>query len=187
MRALSPQEFIQATFINDLGRMIESKNFYLSFIIMGIGIEFLGKCLSPNDDWQEGKPGTTFKKAVNTLDALKEYRRLLTEYDLYSSLRCGLAHAALPKYQITLSSTHAEAPHLLETNDSINLHCESFFKDFKKACEEVIAMQFSAGDKMNNPIILVPGETINEQVFPVVSGQTSVTMSYNNEANYKKP
>lgn len=178
MNALTPKEFIQATFINDLGRMITTQNYYLAFVIMGVGIEYLGKCLTPAKDWQAGKSRTTFEKAVNTLEALAPYRRLLKEYDLYDSLRCGLAHAAVPKFQITLSSTDAEAPHMYEHNGRINLRCESFYEDFKRACEEVIAKVFPTNDKMSKPFIMVPGETLNAPSFPSVSGTTAITSSY---------
>ena len=187
MKALTPKEFIQATFITELGRMIEGRNFYLSFIIMGIGIEYLGKCLSPNNDWQEGKPGPTFNHAVNTLDALEKYRRLLKKYNLYSSLRCGLAHAALPKYQITLSSTDTEAPHMYEHNGRINLRCETFYDDFKRACEEVIAKVFPTEDKMSKPFIKIPGETLNAPSFPSVSGTTAITSSYSTNREIGQP
>jgi hypothetical protein len=179
MRTLSPQEFIQATFINGLGKMIKDENFYLAFIIMGTGIEYLGKCLTPENEWQKGGASrASFEKAIISLEALAPYRRLIKEYDLYDALRCGLAHAALPKYQITLSSTDAEAPHMYETNGRINLRCETFYDDFKKACEEVIAMDFSTADKMSKPFIMIPGETLNAKSFSLVSGTTAITSSY---------
>lgn len=187
MRNLSPKEFIQATFISDLGKMIRTENYYLAFVIMGVGIEYLGKCLTPAKDWQEGKSRPTFEKAVNTLEALAPYRRLLKEYDLYDSLRCGLAHAAIPKDKITLSSTDAEAPHMYEHNGRINLRCETFYEDFKRACEEIIAKVFPTEDKMSKPFIMVPGETLNAPSFQSVSGTTAITSSYSTTKENGQP
>lgn len=166
MAHLNPKQFIQATFINDLGRMLESNNFYLAFMIMSIGIEFLGKCINNNGDWHNRASGKTFNSAIKNLTALKAYKHLLKgngSYDLYSSLRCGLAHAAAPKFEITLSSTDQQTDHLVEMNGRVNLKCENFYSDFKKACEEIIAMEFSDNkSKMNKPFLEIPGKELNQ-------------------------
>jgi len=163
MKTLSPKEFIQQVFINELEDIIE-KHPYIAFMIMGIGIEFLGKSISAEDaDWDvEGKSRRSFEKAIKTLSSLKKYEPYLDKdgHDLYGSLRCGLAHAAKPKYKITLSSKN-EAPNLSEFGGRVNLRCEDFYSDFKEACEEVIAMNFTGGDKMNYGFLTIPNYEMN--------------------------
>jgi hypothetical protein len=63
-----------------------------------------------------------------------------------------------PKYPLTLSSKN-ECPHMAcdEKNKRLNLKCEDFYEDFKKACKEVIAMNFNdANNKMNKDFLSVP-------------------------------
>jgi len=163
MRSLSPKEFIQQVFIDEVGDLIE-KHPYIAFMIMGIGIEFLGKCLASEDsNWDvEGKSRSSFKNAVESLSSLKKYEPYLNkdEHDLYGSLRCGLAHAAKPKYKITLSSKN-EMAHLVEFGDRLNLRCEDFYSDIKAASEEVIAKNFADIDKMNGRFLAIPNYAMN--------------------------
>jgi len=90
---------------------------------------------------------------------------------MYSSFRCGLAHALSPKVKITLSSKQ-EMAHLIEHNDKINLKVEDFYSDFKQACEYVINMSFPTGDKMNENFLFVPGDEFNSGT-DIESGITS--------------
>lgn len=175
MNSLSPKDFIQQVFINEVGDLIE-KHPYLAFMIMGIGIEFLGKCLTSGDSsWDvEGKSRSSFNTAVKKLVALKKYEPYLDKrnHDLYGSLRCGLAHAAKPKYKITLSSKN-EMANLTEFGDRLNLRCEDFYSDFKQACEEVIANSFAPGDKMNGGFLKIPNHTMNADA----NNKTAITES----------
>lgn len=159
MRTLNPKQFIQQVFINEIGMLITNHP-YISFMIMGIGLEFLGKCLSDEDqDWNtKGKSRKSFERAIKQLDSLRNYIPLLKgsgEYDLYDSLRCGLLHSAVPKHQITLSSK-GEMEHLRIFNDRINLRCEDFYEDFKAASNEIIEKVFPTEDKMNRGLLIVP-------------------------------
>lgn len=101
-----PKQFIQTLFVDEVEQLIPTHT-YIAFMIMGIGIEFLGKCLdSQVDDWNEGKSRDRFEFAIKSLFAFSRYKQLIgrdTRFDLYSSLRCGLAHCGAPKRQITLS------------------------------------------------------------------------------------
>jgi hypothetical protein len=158
MKTLLPKEFIKQVFINEVADLVENHP-YLAFMIMGIGIELLGKSISSeHSDWDvEGKSRSSFEKAVKTLSSLKKYEPYLDKkgHDLYGSLRCGLAHSAKPKYGITLSSKN-EAANLFEYGGRVNLRCEDFYSDFKAACEEVISMNFTGNDKMNNGFLTIP-------------------------------
>jgi hypothetical protein len=45
MTTLKLKDFIKSVLIDELGAMIDQHP-YISFIMMGIGIEFLGKCIN---------------------------------------------------------------------------------------------------------------------------------------------
>lgn len=163
MAILNPKDFIQTVFINELGQLINS-HAYISFFTIGIGIEFLGKCIDTNEqDWNKsGNSGKHFKKAVNELISLSKYRPFLTSHQLYKSFRCGLAHAAAPNFRVTLSSKN-ESGNLTILNNRLNLKIEDLYDDFKGACLEVISRNFAQTDKMNMPYLEVPDISPNSQ------------------------
>lgn len=180
MATLKPTDFIKAAFVDDLGRMIESKNFYLAFMIMGAGIEFLGRCITEDFHWgQERISSRCFSNAINNLSSLRKYSNYLKDngsYDLYGSLRCGMLHSGAPEYKITLSSQD-EREHLVEVGGRLNLKCEDFFHDFKDACLEVIRTNFSSNNaKMLAGFIEVPGTTFNVSYTPI-EGESPITGS----------
>lgn len=168
MAILKPKEFIQQIFIDQLKLLVE-RHHYISFMVMSIGIEFLGKCLDTGSQNWNPKPRSRtdteiFKSAITQLDSFVSYREYLDSHKLYDSLRCGLVHSASPKNKITLSSGD-EKPHLSVSNDgTLNFKCEPFFKDFKSACQEVINRNFPTYDKMNQDFIEVPGTLFDENI-----------------------
>ena len=161
MTTLKPKDFIKAVLIDELGTMIEEHP-YISFIMMGIGIEFLEKCIdSTLTDWNKsGRSGDDFDDAIKHIPSLQKYEHYLTTYDLYGSFRCGLAHAIAPKIKITLSSKD-QMGHLVEAGGRLNLKAEDFYNDFKLACEHVINKTYPTGDKMNSDYLEVPGTSFN--------------------------
>jgi hypothetical protein len=156
---MTTKEFIEVTFINQVGQLVETIP-YIAFMTMGIGIEFLGKCLNAGDFNEEGVSRKRFEEAINQIPAFSKYRFLVgkqSPFDLYSCLRCGLAHAAAPKFPITLSSKN-EMPNL-EMHDNgkrVNLRCEDFYIDFKNACEKLFGMSSPVADKLSSPFLSVP-------------------------------
>lgn len=171
MATLQPKAFIKSVLIDELGGMIADHP-YISFIMMGIGIEFLGKCITTVlTDWSSGGSRDLFENAVKTIPSLQRYKPYLTSHDLYGSFRCGLAHAVLPKHRITLSSK-LERGHLVEDSGRLNLKVEDFYTDFKLACEHVNGMTFPAGDKMNKGFLEVPGTDFNSGTT-IPTGATS--------------
>ena len=169
---MQPKDFIKSVLIDELGSMI-SGHPYISFIVMGIGIEFLGKCLATeHSDWNEaGHSKRDFENAIESIPSLKRYSSFLVSYNLYSSFRCGLAHAISPKQSITLSSKE-ELTHLTERDSKLNLKVEDFFIDFKDACEYVIEMSFLPGDKMNAGFLQVPSDNFHLGTV-ILTGMTS--------------
>jgi hypothetical protein len=158
MKVLKPKEFIQSVLINEIGRMINDHP-YISFIVMGIGVEFLGKCIdSELTDWNvPDRSKHDFESAIKTIPNLKKYEPYLTTYKMYSSFRCGLVHAVSPKFKITLSSKN-ELEHLNQHDGRLNLKVEDFYQDFKGACEHVINIEYGTNDKMNSDFLEIPGD-----------------------------
>ncbi len=157
---MSTKDFIKTVFIEEVGLLTQNQP-YIAFMVMGIGIEYLGKCINASTDWhEEGVSRKRFEEAVNILNSLANYRHLIGKknpYDLYACLRCGMAHAAAPKYSITLSSKNEmENLSVHEDGKRINLKCEDFYTDFRAACEEVINMSGLIEIKMKKPFLSVP-------------------------------
>ncbi len=157
-----PKQFIQQVFITEFEKLTET-NPYITFALMGIGIEFLGKCLDVNQkDWNKGGSEKNFNKAIDTLNSFKKYRTpIRVKYKLWDSLRNGFAHSFVPKKHLGLSSKN-EMKHMIEYEQNgtpkINLRCEDLYVDFKGACIEVINKDFTIhiNNKMNRQLLSVP-------------------------------
>jgi hypothetical protein len=167
MAKQKPKDFIQDVLIDEIATLIEPHP-YISFILMGIGIEFLGKCIDLTlNDWNvSSRSKRDFESAIKTIPSLKTYEPYLIPYDMYSSFRCGLAHAVSPKFKITLSSKD-EMEHLKEQDSRLNLKVEDFYQDFKDACNYVISQTYPVGNKMNNDFLETPDDVFSS------SGTTS--------------
>jgi len=156
MAAMTAKQFIETFFIAQVGEVVDTIP-YMAFVVMGIGIEYLGKCLTKEKLQDEEKSRERFEDAISTIPALSKYKPFTgkgNKFDLYSSLRCGLAHAAAPKYPIKLSSKNEEAHLTIHDNGNrLNLRCEDFYDDFKRACEEVIQMPDPIMSKLSRPFL----------------------------------
>ena len=173
MTLIITKRFIEKVYVLELGNMIKEHS-YLSFIIMGLGIEFLGKCIDKElKTWNtKGRSKSDFENAIKKIPSLQKYKHYLKKYSLYSSFRCGMAHASAPGYSITLSSK-SERHHLHEADHRLNLKVEDFYNDFKDACLHIINDDdFSVDDKINKPFLEVPGADFNSGT-DAISGQTS--------------
>lgn len=172
MAILNAKEFIKTVFIDELGSLINDRP-YISFMIMGIGIELLGKCIDQDlEDWNRPKRSKRdFNDALKNIPSFQKYKPYIDKYDIYSAFRCGLLHSAVPKYAITLSSKNEQA-HLVESNDRLNLKVEDFYQDFKEACEFVINDTYPTENKMNKPLLQVPGLGFNSGTN-IETGSTS--------------
>jgi hypothetical protein len=157
---LYPKDFIENTFLKEYKEIIYTHQYhYIGFVLVCIGVEFLGKCLNAGADWQ--KTGLSKKHFGDAIGAL------MPRYNkdaglLYSALRSGLAHGLLPGPKIGL--THrAEAgqygtKHLAKHQGALTLVIEDFYDDFEIACRNVIARTFAVADKMNRPLLSVPSD-----------------------------
>ena len=152
---MKPKDFIQKVLIEEIGE-IHQKHTYISFAMIAIGIEFLGKCLNNSVDWNEyRKNGLDFKLAIDTLKSFKEFKERTKNFDIYSNLRNGFAHSFKPKGRLILSSGNGSEhlkvfePRNINEQSKIVLKCEDFYINFKNACLEVISMNNFNNDRMD--------------------------------------
>lgn len=150
-----PRSFIKSTLIDNIDKIIKSQQAYLSFALIAIGIEFLGKCINDDlKDWYKGSSGEQFNLAIEEL--MPKYRA----YNLYSLLRCGMAHSMAPKDGLLLGEDSAGDVHLaINERGYLTLTIEQFFKDFKKACEIVVnnidKAKYKTDSKIYRPFLQV--------------------------------
>ena len=144
---MMPKEFIQKVLIDEIGQITKA-NPYLSFTLIAIGIEFLGKCLLTNcKNWHDINPSKAFNKGVELL--IQEDSRY-EKLNLKSSLRDGFAHTLLPKFGISLSEEkHGEEHFSINSRGKTILVVEVFYHDFVRCCKTVLERKFAADDKMN--------------------------------------
>lgn len=159
-----PKQFIQKVFIEEL-YVLHKSNPYISFTLIAIGIEFLGKCLNIKEqDWNKGGSKENFERAIKYLNSFKEYREYLSKYKLWDSLRNGFAHSFVPKKTIVLSSKENPIAHfaISPNKEVINLRCENLYQDFKNSCIEITNMDFPEKDKMNQPFLYISSPRIRD-------------------------
>lgn len=151
-REIFPKEFIDGTLIKGIGDVLKT-NTYLSFTLIAIGIEFIGKChLTNHLDW-EIKPDKAFKKGMELL--ITQDARY-AEIDLKDELRNGLAHTFLPKSKIVLSEVRNGAIQFSKSKSGKTvLVAEILYRDFVRTCVYTLNADFQSNDKMNKPFIQV--------------------------------
>lgn len=158
-------EFIETVLIQDLEKMVYScKLHYLSFGLIGQGIEFLGACLDEVPFDKKNESQKRFKKAVQRLltranNAYAKNKPPRSAHFLYDGLRSGLTHTLRPKCGICLTSREeARADgtrHLVEDPDGkLILVVEDLYDDFNSACKGVIRMLQTK--KLTNPKLYQP-------------------------------
>lgn len=147
-KGLTLHEFIENPLLIELDRMVNSPtpSTYLSFGQIVMGIEFLGACTDGLDWRVERQSAVRFRLGLTTymvqIDA--RYGTLNTgkdqDYDLYTYLRCGMAHLVRPQGFFGLAGkgnadadghTHLE---LDPKTKKMVLVDVPFFNDFKAAC-----------------------------------------------------
>ena len=121
---ISVRQFIQEYLIDDIGEVVK-KHPYFAFLLISVGIEFIGKCQNDHD-WDDYKiisPHDNFENGLK-FKPLKAY----ANKNLYQDLRNGLAHALLIKNNLNLSDKNA--------NNSLS--SDEFYDRFKEACKLVL-------------------------------------------------
>lgn len=161
-----PIDFIRGTLIGTLGSMLPKNKIgypYELFILIAIGIEFLGAC-EDNLGWHKEERGLSKARFMNGLDLFptQYYRH---KKFLYKKLRCGMAHTFAPASGLGIGENRHGTGNLIgkvENQETIELqlNLESFYSDFKSACEKVIErienQEYKKGSKVYKPFLRIP-------------------------------
>ncbi len=118
---------------------IYTKNEFLSFGIICSGIEFLGKCLDDENDFDYSDSENYFKQALQEL--LPEYWKKSSQngISLYKSLRCGLIHSVRPGDRIWLRDKNSAIhPHLSIRNNNLHIIIDNLVVNFEEAGMEIV-------------------------------------------------
>ncbi len=144
-RHLPFKNFVEAVLIKELSSLMTEKSNdspvndikyrYHIFILIAVGIETLGAALDKYA-WHYEKAGSKkrFNRALSHYQSLKKY----TGGDLYSKLRCGMAHVYVPRYGLGINMRSEGGVHNKINNQKLLLHIEDFFNDFIEACQELV-------------------------------------------------
>ena len=173
------QEVGDSFFCKELEQLVDKKP-YMAFVIMSSILEFKGKCYHKRRDFQEtGTSKNDYYDAINKLDSLKEYRILNNSSNnngqdtnnnyLYTSLRCGMVHAFLPKVDIIL------APSENDLSKKI-VGAQELYTDLQKAWEEIKQIADIASYINENLALNVAGElsgSTSTNVLEIVDKQNS--------------
>jgi len=136
---MTPRDFINQIFLAEYAQIVP-QHAYISFALIGIGIEFLGACLDSSPYAHTGLSRTRVRNAIQSLFPNK-YHSFTDE--LAIDLRNGFAHQFRPGRKLELSQ-RSEGPgkrwqHLGRTSDGrLCLFIEDFYDDFAHACRVVI-------------------------------------------------
>ena len=152
---MMPKDFIQVVLIDEVGDVVK-RHAYLSFALMAIGIEFLGKCmLIEMNDWHKINSSKAYKSGANLMQTVDERYKSI---DLKDELRNGFAHTFIPKGQIALSEVkHGAINFTKNSHGQYILVAEEFYRDFVIACKIVQEKQFPEENKMNKPLLRIGG------------------------------
>lgn len=136
LSAMSLKEFGDKL-INEYIEPLVISNPYLAFMVLSASVEFIGKCRHRlKNPHNNGTKKNMFVDAIDNINALSPYRvfnyktSIGHSNKLYTALRCGLLHAAMPNVGIILSSEENE----IERNV---VGCKSLYSDIKSAWIEI--------------------------------------------------
>lgn len=136
---MTVREFINLVFLNEYQKLIEARFHYISFALMGLGIEFLGACLDNYPFDERGQSTARFKRAVRELFP-SQYHALAA--DLCDDLRNGFAHQFRPGLRFVLThreeSSREKTSHLGPYAKQTVLIAEDLYEDFAEACRKVV-------------------------------------------------
>jgi len=154
---MEPQQFIKGVLVGEVKDVV-AHHAYLAFPLIGIGIEFLGRALDTEHDWNHDYRGSAppFDLAMTTLFPARYRDKRLREL-----MRNGLLHFYRPKPGLLLSEvndaiegviTYGNHPYR-DRQGNVTIVAEYLYIDFVDACHKVIRKRFPAGDKMRRPFV----------------------------------
>jgi hypothetical protein len=172
---MNVQNFIKQLYIKEVSE-IKDVHPYIAYMVIGAGIEFLGKVLeqpSRNDWFEEGHSKSDFENAVLTLPGLNNYSAI--KEPLYRQLRCGLIHSSLPKRDLKLGDKNT-VENIAATPYELNI--DNFYNAFKTVCEDVIKQVDEGAISITGDFLEVEEVIVqNQQPQPNVTGEKEPTAS----------
>lgn len=152
------KEYIENYLIKEIGE-IKDEHPYFAFLLMAVGIEFLGKCQNTDYKWNKtGQAERDFNLGMGLFPA--KYQNM----KLFERLRCGMAHPFITQNGIQIYKSLFE--------DATVISCDDFYKDFTEACNKIVSGNVEMPrKKLTNTFLFVQdidgdsvsGSTINNQ------------------------
>ena len=127
------------TIIENINRLIQKKEDFTAFILIALGIEFLGSFFDPHPFSETGQSEIRFKKGV---DLFKSKWYASNKKWLYKNYRGPLIHQFWTGTEILLTSYCINkallSRHNTKENDKTIFVLEQLFEDFKGAAQKLI-------------------------------------------------
>ena len=134
--AMTLEQYGDKLINEDLSKLVND-NPYFAFIVMSSAIEFIARCRRKLHNFHnKSNSGKRYVDAIDNLNSFAKYRVYNVPQGkghtnkLYTTIRCGLLHAAMPNRGIILSSEHNDLPKNI-------VGCLSLYEDVKAAWEEI--------------------------------------------------
>ena len=134
--AMTLEQYGDKLINDDLSKLVND-NPYFAFIVMSSAIEFIARCWRKLHNFHnKSNSSKRYVDAIDNLNAFAKYRVLNVPLvnghtnKLYTTIRCGLLHSAMPNRGIILSSEHNN----LRQNI---VGCQSLYEDVKAAWKEI--------------------------------------------------
>lgn len=134
--AMTLEQYGNKLINEDLSKLVND-NPYFAFIVMSSAIEFIARCRGKLQDFHnKSNTGKRYVDTIDNLDAFAKYRVFNVPQGnghtnkLYTTIRCGLLHSAMPNRGIILSSEYNNLPQNI-------VGCLSLYEDVKAAWEEI--------------------------------------------------
>lgn len=158
--------YIKNVVMKDLGRTVFTPGLqFLSFGMMGPTIEFFGACFDDDSFFEPYLSESRFRKAIDSLDSLKDYRPYNTPptpkngpyppHDLFANMRCGMAHIGSPGFGVAFTERgnpdewdkHLQIWKVDDPKhpNRLILVCEDLYFDISKAADELL-QKMKSGD-----------------------------------------
>ena len=138
----TPSDFIRVELQKGIGDLIKDHPF-LSFPLICMSIEFLGKCIDDEHDFKDRGNGLGRKQFNGCITKyMKRYADLIGgDFDLYTHLRCGFAHRFMGGKAFSLVDAEIDSidKHFdILSDGKMVLKIDEFYTDFSSACDAII-------------------------------------------------
>jgi len=151
-----PKDMIEMIILGTMKKIVNDKEYYFSFILAPVAINFLGQCLSDDTTFNSKDDSSDFDRCIN--DLMDKYKNI----GLYEKLRNGMLNMMKPSKGIAFTHNKEAkkmgVKHMDKEDGGYVLVAEELWSDIYDAANKIIKMKFSKDDKMNKPFINIPKE-----------------------------